>query len=195
MLDLIPRFISPTSGSVLWDGTDLEEIELKSLRRQIAVVSQDIILFSDTIKENILAGNPEADFNDVLRVAKLAHAHEFIEKLPDGYDTVLDERGLNLSGGQRQRIAFARALLKDAPVLILDEATSALDSVSEHAVQRALQNVMKERTTIVVAHRLTTIQNADIIVVMDQGTITEKGTHQELLERSKLYKELYASYQ
>ncbi len=195
LLDLIPRFISPTSGSILWDGTDLDEIELKSLRRQIAVVSQDIILFSDTIKENILAGNPEADFNDVLRVAKLAHAHEFIEKLPDGYDTVLDERGLNLSGGQRQRIAFARALLKDAPVLILDEATSALDSVSEHAVQRALQNVMKERTTIVVAHRLTTIQNADIIVVMDQGTIAEKGTHQELLERSKLYKELYASYQ
>ena len=195
LLDMIPRFISPTSGAILWDGTDLEEIELKSLRRQIAVVSQDIILFSDTIKENILAGNPDADFNDVIRVAKLAHAHEFIEKLPDGYDTVLDERGLNLSGGQRQRIAFARALLKDAPVLILDEATSALDSVSEHAVQRALQNVMKERTTIVVAHRLTTIQNADTIVVMDQGRIVEMGAHPELLERSRLYKELYASYQ
>ncbi len=195
MVDLIPRFISPTSGHILWDGIDLQELELKSLRKQIAVVSQDIVLFSDTIRENIAAGKPDATFEQIVEAARLAHAHEFIKELPDGYDTVLDERGLNLSGGQRQRIAFARAILKDAPVLILDEATSSLDTVSEKAVQRALKNVVKERTTIVVAHRLSTIQNADIIVVMDQGRIKESGTHQELMERSSLYQDLYRSHQ
>ncbi len=194
LVDMIPRFISPSSGTVEWDGIDLEEIDIISLRRQIAVVSQDVVLFSDTIRENIAAGRPDATDEEIIRAAKLAHAHEFISKLPEGYDTILDERGLNLSGGQRQRIAFARALLKDAPVLILDEATSALDSVSEQAVQAALKNVMKSRTTIVVAHRLTTIRDADAIVVMDGGKVQAIGTHSELLEGSTLYQELYRSY-
>jgi len=194
LVDLIPRFISPTKGEILWDGINLEDINLKSLRAQISLVSQDIVLFSDTIKENIAAGKKDATFEEIVRAARLAHAHEFISKLPQGYDTVLDERGLNLSGGQRQRIAFARALLKDAPLLILDEATSALDSVSEKAVQDALKNIMKDRTTIIVAHRLTTIQGADLIVVMDRGRICEIGTHEQLLKTSRLYKELYKSY-
>ncbi len=194
LVDLIPRFISPTKGQVLWDGIDLEEIDLSSLRKQIAVVSQDVILFSDTIRENIAAGKRDATQDEIEQAARLANAHEFIIKLPHGYDTMLDERGLNLSGGQRQRIAFARALLKNAPVLILDEATSALDSVSEKAVQDALKNVMKDRTTIVVAHRLTTIQGADLIVVMDKGRICEIGTHEELLRTSTLYTELYRNY-
>ena len=193
LVDLIPRFISPTAGRITWDGTNLEDLELKSLRRQIAVVSQDIVLFSDTIRENIAAGNPDADNEEIIQAAKLAHAHEFILELPDGYDTMLDERGLNLSGGQRQRIAFARAILKDAPVLILDEATSSLDTVSEQAVQKALRNVVKQRTTIVVAHRLSTIQNADTIIVMDDGRIKASGTHEELMHESRLYQELYSS--
>jgi len=195
LVDLIPRFISPTSGKVTWDGIDIETIDLMSLRRHIAVVSQDIVLFSDTIRENIAAGKADATEEEIINAAKLAFAHDFIVRLPQGYDTVLDERGLNLSGGQRQRIAFARALLKDAPVLILDEATSALDSVSEQAVQKALKNVMKNRTTIVVAHRLTTIKNADMIVVMDGGKIKQKGSHQELLKNSTLYQELYKGYE
>ncbi len=194
LVDLIPRFISPTKGRVEWDGRDLETLDLKSLRAQIAVVSQDVVLFSDTIRENIAAGRRDATDEEIIKAARLAHAHEFISRLPQGYDTILDERGLNLSGGQRQRIAFARALLKDAPVLILDEATSALDSVSEQAVQEALKNVMKNRTTIVVAHRLTTIKDADTIVVMDNGRILETGSHEELLGASRLYQELYSSY-
>ncbi len=194
LVDLIPRFISPTDGKVKWDGLDLESVDLSSLRKQIAVVSQDVVLFSDTIRENIAAGRPDATEQEIIEAAMLAHAHDFIVKLPQGYNTVLDERGLNLSGGQRQRIAFARALLKDAPVLILDEATSALDSVSEQAVQDALKNVMKNRTTIVVAHRLTTIRDADLIVVMDDGMIIQIGTHKELLKNSSLYQELYKNY-
>ncbi len=195
LVDLIPRFISPTKGFVEWDGIDLETLELTSLRRQIAVVSQDVVLFSDTIRQNIAAGRPEATEDEIIEAARLAYAHDFIIKLPQGYDTALDERGLNLSGGQRQRIAFARALLKNAPLLILDEATSALDSVSEQAVQEAMKNVMKNRTTIVVAHRLTTIKNADKIVVMEGGKVLQTGTHDELLENSALYKELYSSYE
>ena len=193
LVDLIPRFISPTAGRIVWDGTDLKDLELKSLRKQIAVVSQDIVLFSDTVRENISAGNPEATDEEIIRAARLAHAHEFILELPDGYSTILDERGLNLSGGQRQRIAFARAILKDAPVLILDEATSSLDTVSEQAVQKALRNVVKQRTTIVVAHRLSTVRNADTIIVMDDGRIKASGTHEELMHKSRLYQELYSS--
>ena len=191
LVDLIPRFISPANGRILWDGTDLEALDIKSLRQQIAVVSQDVILFSDTIRENIAAGRPGAGLDEIIHAARLAHAHEFIAELPDGYDTVLDERGLNLSGGQRQRIAFARAILKDASVLILDEATSSLDTVSEQAVQKAFRNVARQRTTIVVAHRLSTIQNADTIIVMDGGRIIARGTHQELIDMSGLYQDLY----
>jgi subfamily B ATP-binding cassette protein MsbA len=152
LVDLLPRFHSPTKGTIVWDGLDIEEISLRDLRAQMAVVTQDVILFTDTIYENILAGRPNASRDEVIEAAKMAQAHDFIMALPDGYDTVLDERGLNLSGGQRQRIAIARAILRNPPLLILDEATSALDSVSERAVQTALERVMKGRTTIVIAH-------------------------------------------
>ena len=195
LADLIPRFYSPTGGRIMWDGTDLNSINITSLRKHIAIVTQDIILFSDSIRENIAAGRPGATTSEIIHAAKQAQAHEFIQALPHGYDTVLSERGMNLSGGQRQRIAFARAILKNPPLLILDEATSALDSVSEHAVQVALENIMKDRTTIVIAHRLSTIQNAHEIVVMDGGTITSRGTHDELVKKSGLYRELYHNWQ
>ncbi|MGB9712431.1 MAG: ABC transporter ATP-binding protein [Dissulfurimicrobium sp.] len=191
IIDLIPRFITPTKGVILWDGVDLERLNLIELRRNIAIVSQDIILFSDTIRENIAAGRPDATEEDIEQAARLANAHDFIMTLPQGYNAVLDERGLNLSGGQRQRIALARAILKNPPLLILDEATSALDTASEQAIQKALAIVMKGRTTIVVAHRLSTIQNADEIIVLDKGRIAARGTHSELLERSPLYNGLY----
>ncbi len=194
LVDLLPRFHSPTKGAIVWDGLDIEEIRLRDLRAQMAVVTQDVILFTDTIYENILAGRPDASRDEVIEAAKMAQAHEFIMALPDGYDTVLDERGLNLSGGQRQRIAIARAILRNPPLLILDEATSALDSVSERAVQTALERVMKGRTTIVIAHRLSTIMNAHQVIVMDQGTIVARGTHQELMASDPLYKELYQSW-
>ncbi|MDA8162666.1 MAG: ABC transporter ATP-binding protein [Desulfobacteraceae bacterium] len=191
IIDLIPRFLSPTSGKILWDGDDIGKLNLVELRKNIAIVSQDIILFSDTIKENIAAGRHPATMDEIERAARLADAHDFIMALPDGYDSMLDERGLNLSGGQRQRIALARAIFKNPPVLILDEATSALDTTSEQAIQKALATVMKNRTTIVVAHRLSTIQNADQIIVLDKGHIAAKGTHSELLEKAPLYRELY----
>ncbi len=195
LADLIPRFHSPAKGKIRWDGIDLNSIDIRSLRENIAVVTQDIILFSDSIRENIAAGRPGATMEEIIHAARQAQAHEFIQALPNGYDTLLSERGMNLSGGQRQRIAFARAILKNPPLLILDEATSALDSVSEHAVQVALENIMKGRTTIVIAHRLSTIQNAHEIVVMDRGTITARGTHDELVEKSGLYRELYHTWQ
>ena len=191
IIDLIPRFLSPTSGKILWDGDDIGKLNLVELRKNIAIVSQDIILFSDTIKENIAAGRHPATMDEIERAARLADAHDFIMALPDDYDSMLDERGLNLSGGQRQRIALARAIFKNPPVLILDEATSALDTTSEQAIQKALATVMKNRTTIVVAHRLSTIQNADQIIVLDKGHIAAKGTHSELLEKAPLYRELY----
>jgi subfamily B ATP-binding cassette protein MsbA len=195
LADLIPRFYSPSSGKILWDNTDISLLNIKSLRKQIAVVTQDVILFSDTIRENIAAGKPDASLDEIVHAAKQAQAHGFIEAMPNGYDTMLGERGLNLSGGQRQRIAFARALLKNPPLLILDEATSALDSVSEQAVQKALDIIMKDRTTIVIAHRLSTIHNAHKIVVMDQGAIVARGTHEELLKESMLYQDLYLNWQ
>ena len=191
IIDLIPRFLSPSSGEILWDGDNIDQLNLVELRKNIAIVSQDIILFSDTIKENIAAGRQSATLDEIERAARLANAHDFIMAFPKGYDTILDERGLNLSGGQRQRIALARAIFKNPPLLILDEATSALDTASEQAVQKALATIMEGRTTIVVAHRLSTIQNADQIVVLDKGYIVAKGTHSELLERAQLYRELY----
>jgi subfamily B ATP-binding cassette protein MsbA len=193
IIDLIPRFVTPSYGEILWDGVKLEDLNLIELRKNIGIVSQDIILFSDTIMENIAAGRADATKEEIEEAARLANAHDFIAALPQGYDTVLDERGLNLSGGQRQRIALARAILKNPPLLILDEATSALDSASEQAIQKALAVVMKGRTTIVVAHRLSTIQNADEIIVLDHGSVAAKGTHSELLEKAPLYRGLYLS--
>nr|HDN00791.1 ABC transporter ATP-binding protein [Deltaproteobacteria bacterium] len=195
LVDLIPRFYNPTSGRILWDGIDLRNVSLANLRQQMAIVTQDVVLFSDTIFENIAAGQPEGvTKEEVEKAARIAQADDFITTLPHGYDTVLDERGLNLSGGQRQRIALARAVLRNPSLLILDEATSALDSVSEKAIQKALDEVMKGRTTIVIAHRLSTIIHADQVVVIDQGRIVDRGTHEELVESSALYQNLYHTW-
>jgi subfamily B ATP-binding cassette protein MsbA len=191
IIDLMSRFIDPQNGEVCWDDMPFKEVDLKSLRQNIAVVSQDVILFSDTIRDNILYGRPDASLEEVEESCKVANAHDFIMQMPQKYDTMLSERGLNLSGGQRQRVAIARAVLKNPPLLILDEATSALDNISEKLVQDAINNIMKGRTTIIIAHRLTTIQNADRIFLFDKGRIIAAGSHENLLESSNLYAELY----
>jgi len=188
---LLPRFHDPVSGSVLWDGTDLRDASLASLRLQIALVTQETVLFNDTVRHNIAYGKPDATDAEIEAAATIAFAHDFIKEMPDGYSTVVGERGLFLSGGQRQRLAIARAVLVNAPVLILDEATSALDAESERLVQRAIANLIKDRTTIVIAHRLSTIRRADTIVVMESGRIIEMGTHSELLARGGQYRKLY----
>ncbi|MBU0681664.1 MAG: ABC transporter ATP-binding protein/permease [Proteobacteria bacterium] len=194
MIDLLPRFYDPTSGRILMDDRDIREIRLTDLRQKIGMVSQDVMLFNDTIRANISFGSPDATDTDIKEAARQAFAHDFIAELPAGYDTLLGERGLNLSGGQRQRLAIARAILKNPPILILDEATSALDAVSEQLVQKALDTLMQDRTTIVVAHRLSTIRNADRIVVMEHGQIISQGSHEELMTTSAVYQELYLSY-
>jgi ATP-binding cassette, subfamily B, bacterial MsbA len=188
---LLPRFHDPNSGSVLWDGIDLRDVRLGSLRRQIALVTQETVLFNDTVGYNISYGRPDATDDQIQEAARIAFAHDFIMDLPDGYDTVVGERGTFLSGGQRQRLAIARAVLLDAPVLILDEATSALDAESERLVQRAISNLIRNRTTIVIAHRLSTVRRADAIVVMEAGQTIEQGTHEELLARNGQYRRLY----
>src|ERR1043165_3110986 len=188
---LLPRFHDPTSGAVLWDGIDLRDVKLESLRRQIALVTQETVLFNDTVRYNITYGRPQATQAEVEQAARTAFAHDFISELPHGYDTIIGERGTFLSGGQRQRLAIARAVLTDTPVLILDEATSALDAESEQLVQRAIANLIQNRTTIVIAHRLSTVRRADMIVVMEAGRIIEQGTHNELLARGGQYQKLY----
>jgi subfamily B ATP-binding cassette protein MsbA len=188
---LLPRFHDPVSGAVLWDGIDLRDARVASLRRQLALVTQETVLFNDTVRYNISYGRPDATEEQLQRAAITALAHDFIVELPDGYDTIIGERGIFLSGGQRQRLAIARAVLIDAPVLILDEATSALDAESEQLVQRAIGNLIRDRTTIVIAHRLSTVRRADLIVVMERGQIIEQGTHAELLARGGQYQRLY----
>lgn len=192
LVNLIPRFYHVSSGQILLDGYGLEEIRLSSLRDNIALVSQDLVLFNDTIAANIAYGRKTpATEAEIISAAKAAHAMEFIERMPDGLQTMVGENGVKLSGGQRQRIAIARAVLKNAPILILDEATSALDTQSEHHVQAALENLMEGRTTIVIAHRLSTIEKADRIVVVQKGKIAEIGTHSELLAKGSIYANLY----
>lgn len=188
---LLPRFHDPTSGAVLWDGIDLRDASVSSLRKQIAIVTQETILFNDTVRYNITYGRPDANDDEMHNAARTALAHDFVMDLPDGYDTVIGERGTFLSGGQRQRLAIARALLTNAPVLVLDEATSALDAESEQLVQRAINNLIRDRTTIVIAHRLSTVRRADSIMVMEAGQIIEQGTHAELLARGGRYQRLY----
>ncbi len=191
LIKLVQRLYDPVSGSIKWDGIDLRDATVASLRRQIALVAQETVLFNDSIQYNISYGNPDATIEDIQNAAKTAFADAFITELPNGYDTIVGERGVFLSGGQRQRIAIARAVLKNAPVLILDEATSALDTESESLVQLALANLMQGRTSIVIAHRLSTIRRADKIVVMEKGKIVETGTHRELLDQDGLYRKLY----
>ena len=192
LLSLLPRFYKPTAGRILIDGTDIQDLTLRSLREHIGIVSQDVVLFDDTVSNNIALGKTGAGQSEIERAARSAYAHDFILRLPQGYETVIGERGVKLSGGERQRVAIARAILRDPPLLILDEATSALDTESERIVQLALANLMKNRTTLVIAHRLSTIQNADRIVVLDRGTIVETGSHEELLRRGGVYRRLHA---
>ncbi|MHB8844116.1 MAG: lipid A export permease/ATP-binding protein MsbA [Nitrospirota bacterium] len=191
LVNLIPRFYDVTGGAILIDGTDIRHASLRSLRSCMAIVTQQIILFNDTVRNNIAYGDPDKPFEDVIRAARAAHADEFIRSLPEGYDTVIGESGVKLSGGQRQRIAIARAILKDAPILILDEATSSLDTESEREVQNALDALMQGRTSFVIAHRLSTIMNADRIIVLKGGSIIEEGRHDELLVKGGEYKNLY----
>jgi len=195
LVSLIPRFYEISSGRITLDGDDIREIKLENLRRQISIVLQDVYLFYGSVRENILFGRPGADEREVVEAAKIANAHEFILSLSDGYDTMVGERGVKLSGGQKQRISIARAVLKDAPILILDEATSSVDTETELLIQQALERLIAWRTTIIIAHRLSTIRNADTIVVLEGNQIVEMGDHQTLIKANGLYKRLYTVQQ
>jgi subfamily B ATP-binding cassette protein MsbA len=184
LVNLLPRFYDPTSGTIKIDGRDIRDVTLASLRAQIGIVTQETVLFDDTIAANIAYGTPGATTAAIEAAARAANAHDFIEKQPDGYNTNIGERGQRLSGGQRQRLAIARALLKNSPLLILDEATSALDAESDHQVQQALATLMMNRTSFVIAHRLSTVQRADAIIVIERGRVVEIGKHDELVERA-----------
>ena len=190
-MDLLPRFYDPTGGRITWDGTDLRDATVASLRAQLGIVTQETIVFHDTVRNNIAYGLADAPEAAIHAAAEAANAHGFILALPQGYDTVIGDRGVKLSGGERQRVAIARALLKNPPILLLDEATSALDTESERLVQQALERLMRDRTVLVIAHRLSTVQHADRIVVLEQGRVVASGTHRELLDQEGLYRRLY----
>jgi ATP-binding cassette subfamily B protein len=192
LANLIPRLYDVCQGSITLDGHDIRDLKIKSIRDQISIVLQDVFLFHGTVRENILFGRDNATEEEIIRAAQIANADEFISHLPQGYDTLIGERGVKLSGGQKQRLAIARAVLKDAPILILDEATSAVDVETEFLIQRSLEQLMVGKTVIVIAHRLSTVRNADLIVVLQGQRIVEQGTHQELLDRDGLYKRLTA---
>ena len=194
LCSLIPRFYDVTDGEITIDGVSVKDVTLKSLRENIGVVQQDVYLFSGTVLENIVYGKIGATMEEAVEAAKQAGAHEFISKLENGYDTYVGERGVKLSGGEKQRISIARVFLKDPPILILDEATSALDNESERAVQQSLERLMKGRTTLTIAHRLTTVKNASRIIVLTKDGIAEEGTHRELIEKRGFYYELYSLY-
>jgi len=191
LVKLLLRFYEVQSGSISIDGIALPELQIRDLRRAIGLVSQDVFLFHGTVLENITYGSPSATLSEAITAAKIAEAEEFINQLPQGYDTIVGERGQKLSGGQRQRLAIARAILKNPPILILDEATSAVDNETEAAIQRSLEQITKNRTTIAIAHRLSTIRNADCIYVMEQGQLVEQGRHEELVEKQGIYANLW----
>jgi subfamily B ATP-binding cassette protein MsbA len=192
MVDLIPRFIDPSNGSILLGGIDLRALSLNALRGRMAMVGQHTFLFNDTIFNNIAYGNPSATRSEVEAAAKAAFAYDFITQLPSGFESLVGEGGMTLSGGERQRLAIARAILKNAPILILDEATASLDNRAEREVQSAIQALEQGRTTVVIAHRLSTVQDADLIVVMSKGRIVEQGTHAQLLDMGGEYSRLHA---
>jgi subfamily B ATP-binding cassette protein MsbA len=191
LVDLIPRFYDPTGGSIEIDGVDLRSVSIRSLREIMGIVTQETILFNDTVRNNIAYGSQSTSFEQVVEAAKAANAHDFIVDLEQGYDTFIGDRGVRLSGGERQRIAIARAILKDPQILIFDEATSSLDSESERLVQDAIEHLLSSRTNFVIAHRLSTVTNSDMILVVDGGRVVEQGTHEELLAAGRLYRKLY----